>query len=76
MWNLKKDEKIILGIDPGTKITGYGIIKTHQNTHIALDFGCIRPTYKLNLSKRYFTSKHTISCSMIFYRSITFGKYC
>jgi len=47
-------ETIILGIDPGTKITGYGVIKTFENKHIALDFGCIRPPYKLSLSKRYF----------------------
>ncbi len=41
---------IILGIDPGTAITGYGVIQTKQPKHIAqdrnekptvIDFGCI-----------------------------------
>ena len=34
---------IILGIDPGTRITGYGIIKSEQSVSTPLDFGCIRP---------------------------------
>jgi crossover junction endodeoxyribonuclease RuvC len=33
---------IILGIDPGTRITGYGLIKV-GNLLEPLDFGCIRP---------------------------------
>jgi crossover junction endodeoxyribonuclease RuvC len=34
---------ITLGIDPGTAITGYGIIKEEQDGHlIVLDFGVIR----------------------------------
>ena len=41
--------KVILGIDPGTIITGYGVIRGQK----ALDFGCIRPPAKLPLEKRY-----------------------
>lgn len=42
--------KIILGIDPGTRITGYGVI--NEDIH-PLDFGCIRPPPKLQLAQRY-----------------------
>lgn len=40
----------ILGIDPGTRITGYGVIDADIQP---LDFGCIRPPPKLILSERY-----------------------
>jgi crossover junction endodeoxyribonuclease RuvC len=40
----------ILGIDPGTLITGYGVIDAD---HQPLDFGCIRPPSKLILAERY-----------------------
>jgi crossover junction endodeoxyribonuclease RuvC len=38
-------EKIILGIDPGTSILGYGIIKVHKDQVLILQYGV------LNLSK-------------------------
>lgn len=47
---LMLQRKIILGIDPGTRITGYGLIDTE--TH-PLNFGCIRPPPKLSLADRY-----------------------
>ena len=34
---------IILGIDPGTRITGYGVIRHTRHRFEAIDFGCIRP---------------------------------
>lgn len=43
-------KKIILGIDPGTLITGYGVIDEETRP---LDFGCIRPPPKLQLAERY-----------------------
>lgn len=43
-------KKVILGIDPGTRITGYGVID--EQIH-PLDFGCIRPPPKLILADRY-----------------------
>lgn len=43
-------EKVILGIDPGTRITGYGVIDLNHNP---IDFGCIRPPPKLSLAERY-----------------------
>jgi crossover junction endodeoxyribonuclease RuvC len=44
---------IILGIDPGTRSTGYGIIDHSTHATKALDFGCIRPPAKATSSKRY-----------------------
>ncbi|HSW86767.1 MAG TPA: crossover junction endodeoxyribonuclease RuvC [Rhabdochlamydiaceae bacterium] len=45
--------KIILGIDPGTRITGFGVIKMKNGSSEPLDFGCIRPPQKLEISERY-----------------------
>lgn len=47
---MKKQKQIILGIDPGTRITGYGVIDEEKRP---LDFGCIRPPAKLSLPERY-----------------------
>jgi crossover junction endodeoxyribonuclease RuvC len=35
---------IILGIDPGSRITGYGLIREHQRKLSYVDSGCIRTT--------------------------------
>jgi crossover junction endodeoxyribonuclease RuvC len=45
-------KEIILGVDPGTRITGYGVILIGHPV-IALDFGCIRPPAHLKLEHRY-----------------------
>lgn len=42
--------QIILGIDPGTRITGYGAI---DGSAKPLGFGCIRPPPQMPLGKRY-----------------------
>lgn len=44
---------IIIGIDPGTLCTGYGVISTGGSTYEVLDFGCIRPPSSFKLSDRY-----------------------
>lgn len=44
--------EVILGIDPGTRVTGYGIIGLKNEIEI-IDFGCIRPPSKLALHQRY-----------------------
>lgn len=46
-------QKIIIGIDPGTLITGYGIIKVFGSSNEVVDFGCIRPPSSEKLSERY-----------------------
>lgn len=44
---------IIIGIDPGTAVTGYGIIRTENGQYEALDYGCIRPPKPQKLSEKY-----------------------
>lgn len=44
---------IIIGIDPGTKVTGYGVIKLVESSYRALDYGCIKPPASLKLTDRY-----------------------
>lgn len=44
---------IILGIDPGTRITGYGLIRLTAAGIEAIDYGCIRPPATLPLPRRY-----------------------
>lgn len=44
---------IIIGIDPGTKVTGYGIIKVVGNIYQVIDYGCIRPPASYKLTDRY-----------------------
>ncbi len=44
---------IILGIDPGTATTGYGVIEKNENNNIiAIDYGCIKTSPSLNPGER------------------------
>ena len=43
---------IILGIDPGSRITGYGLIKQDNNQLFYLDSGCIRTLPEACLSQK------------------------
>mgnify|MGYP005996250633 CR=1 FL=1 len=43
---------VILGIDPGSRITGYGLICSIGNDLKYLDSGCIRTTPETGLSGR------------------------
>ncbi|MDF1677303.1 MAG: crossover junction endodeoxyribonuclease RuvC, partial [Legionellaceae bacterium] len=43
---------VILGIDPGSRITGYGLIRAIGSDLKYLDSGCIRTTAKADLSIR------------------------
>lgn len=49
---MRDKKEIILGIDPGTRITGYGVIIQEGNKLEVVDFGCIRPKEK-KLSTNY-----------------------
>lgn len=53
--NAKSPEQpqIILGIDPGTRISGYGLIQVNERGYQPIDYGCIRPPSHLKLSDRY-----------------------
>jgi crossover junction endodeoxyribonuclease RuvC len=46
--------KRILGIDPGTAVTGYGLIECSASGYTAIDYGCIRIPAKLALPDRYY----------------------
>lgn len=52
--------RVILGVDPGTIVTGYAIIRIHPSLH-PVDFGCIRPPKNALLSRRY----HVIFQSLV-----------
>ncbi|MCF8243280.1 MAG: crossover junction endodeoxyribonuclease RuvC [Melioribacteraceae bacterium] len=43
---------IIFGVDPGTVLTGFGIINFHKNELIKIDAGVIKPSAKLELAKK------------------------
>jgi crossover junction endodeoxyribonuclease RuvC len=43
---------IIIGIDPGTAVTGYGIIEQTADRCVLIDYGCIRPPRERKLSER------------------------
>jgi crossover junction endodeoxyribonuclease RuvC len=43
---LSKDQLVILGIDPGSKVTGYGIIRDNHKQTILLDYGIIKVSPK------------------------------
>jgi len=43
---------IILGLDPGTAITGYGIIKKEGGSLLCIDFGCITTPKGLEAATR------------------------
>ncbi len=42
-----------MGVDPGTIITGFGIIKEEGTKILPLDYGCIKPPASKKLSDRY-----------------------
>jgi crossover junction endodeoxyribonuclease RuvC len=44
---------IIIGIDPGTIITGFGIIYVDGSSYKAIDYGCIKPPAKYKLTDRH-----------------------
>lgn len=50
---LQETEEIILAIDPGTRVSGYGLIHVRGGKYVPLDYGCIRPPPKNKLSDRY-----------------------
>lgn len=48
-----EETSIILGVDPGTRITGYGVICIQNQIYTPMDYGCIRPPLRFKLSERY-----------------------
>lgn len=50
---MNKRSTTIIGVDPGTRITGYGIIVIEGNRQRTLDYGCIKTSSKHKLTERY-----------------------
>lgn len=50
---MSEESELILGVDPGTVVSGYGLIKVSGRRYDALDYGCIRPPSNRKLSDRY-----------------------
>ena len=48
-----KNKKRIIGVDPGTRITGYGIIEANRNSYDLICHGTITPSIKLAQEFRY-----------------------
>jgi crossover junction endodeoxyribonuclease RuvC len=44
---------VILGVDPGTRVTGYGVIQSNHRSWDPLDFGAIRPPQTVKGHDRY-----------------------
>jgi crossover junction endodeoxyribonuclease RuvC len=42
----------ILGVDPGSLVTGYGIIRFENNSFQCVDYGCIRLAKEATMAKR------------------------
>ena len=53
MSDSKKKPLIILGIDPGTCVTGYGVVLHSHTKQIALGYGCIKPPKKSSPPEKY-----------------------
>ena len=61
--------KIILGIDPGSRVTGYGVIRSNGNKHEYITSGCIR-TGEGDLSSRLHAIYKSISTLIEQYRPV------
>ncbi len=57
---MTESQYIILGIDPGTRITGYGVIKIQNPNWEPLDYGCIRPPIHPDTAQRYLALFHGV----------------
>jgi crossover junction endodeoxyribonuclease RuvC len=70
MQNDRAKEKTltILGVDPGTCITGYGVIAHSPKSQHAMDYGCIRPPAKKSLPQKHLIIFESLSQIMDTYK--------
>lgn len=59
---------VILGVDPGTKIMGYGLICAEGNGYDVLEYGCLHPKAKIPLPEKYLYLFEAIGMLMDQYR--------
>jgi len=50
---MNKKPFTILGIDPGSAVTGYGVVQVAAISMTPIDWGCIRPPKSLSLYDKY-----------------------
>lgn len=55
-------KELVMGIDPGTIITGYSLIQPLNTQFQVIDYGCIRPPPQLKLSDRYLIIFNSVNC--------------
>ncbi|MFY7843256.1 MAG: crossover junction endodeoxyribonuclease RuvC [Rhabdochlamydiaceae bacterium] len=51
--DMENEKLIILGLDPGTQITGYGVISLNKGDILPVDFGAIYPPKKETDAAKY-----------------------
>ena len=44
---------MILGVDPGTAVTGFGLIEVIGNSYVLIEYGVIKPKSSLELVHKY-----------------------
>jgi len=49
------EKEIVLGLDPGTKITGFGIVEKKGSTLTVIDYGLIKLPQRIESSEKYYT---------------------
>lgn len=52
--SLNQKSKLVLGIDPGLRMTGYGLVNTRRGSLKAVEYGVIKSTAKFSLPERLY----------------------
>lgn len=69
----KQKATVILGIDPGTIVMGYGLIKVEQNTVTLLEMGVLKPGKVKDNYKKLQLIYDTVSGLIVKYQPTTFA---
>jgi crossover junction endodeoxyribonuclease RuvC len=70
---LQKKSKIILGIDPGTVIMGFGLIKITHKEIALLDMGVLKLSAKLDAYERLEKIYHTVAELIVLHKPESFA---
>ncbi len=73
---MSSEPLIILGIDPGTIVTGYGILLMDHTGVKVLDFGAIKPHKKAPLSERYVSLFEGVRCLVENFKPTALAGFC
>lgn len=71
--SLQKPDKIILGIDPGTLLMGYGVISVNQQKVTLLELGVLKPGKAKDTYKKLQLIFNTVSGLIIKYQPTQFA---